>query len=509
MVFFKDKALSPYSPSNPIEFLSERAIERRSNQQIAVTQQDIPVIEAYVQGIRDLGVTVLFKTRWMNGVLVQCDPLKLSAIEGLSYVQSTELVAPGAKPSSGGRRRINARTNSGMEVTTPQNRMLGIDDMHGSGYHGEGMFIAVLDAGFEGVNVTPPFQHLFDENRIQLTYDFAYQQTDVYAHDDHGTQVFSTIAAYSPGTFVGGAYKSTFQLYVTEHVPTEYRVEEYNWLFAAERADSSGVDIISSSLGYNTFDDASMNYSKAELDGKTAVITRAAQWAFDRGIIVVVSAGNEGSNSWKIITAPADGKDVIAVGNVNSVGERSNSSSVGPTADGNIKPDVAATGVSTAVIKANGNTGVASGTSLAAPQITGLIAGVWQTYPDLTNREVIEFLRSSSSQSENPDNLIGYGIPNYVAIVNKIEWEPQEKLVVVYPNPVVDTINIKPQNPIDINTARVEILTMQGQIVASQTASFNWLNRTYVADCSELSAGLYILRVWIGAMPFAFKLVKI
>ncbi len=509
MVFFKDKTLSPYSTATPIEFLSQRSIDRRERQQLTVTLQDIPVVEEYIQTMRNAGCNVLYKSRWMNGVLVECEDAVVPTLEALSIVKSTELVAPGEKPMSGGRRNVNARTtNEPNEVTRAQNKILGIDEMHKAGYFGEGINIAVMDAGFEGVNVTQPFKLLFDEGRIQLTHDFAYKQDDVYQHDNHGTQVFSTLAAYSPGSFVGGAYKAMYQLYVTEFVSSEYRVEEYNWLFAAERADSAGVDIIQSSLGYNTFSLSSMNYKPSDLDGKTAVITKAAQWSADRGIVVVVSAGNEGSNSWKLITAPADAVDVLAVGSINTAGERANSSSIGPSADGRTKPDVVAVGAGAAVIKANGSTGTANGTSFAAPQVAGLIAGVWQRYPDLTSLQVLEAVRSSASQATTPDNLLGYGVPNFMAIVNKLDWQPQEKLIIVYPNPVTDSLHIRPNDPIAINEARLEILSLQGQIISTKTATFNWRDRTYIADCSELSEGLYILRVWIGAKPFAFKLVK-
>jgi subtilisin family serine protease len=322
--------------------------------------------------------------------------------------------------------------------------------------------------------------------------------------------VFSVIAAFQDGNFVGGSYEAKYQLYVTEDVNTEFRIEEYNWLFAAERADSSGVDVINASLGYYDFDDTSMNYSKADMDGNTTVVTKAAQLAADRGIVIVCSGGNEGGLAWQIITAPADARDVLGVASVNSAGQRSTSSSVGPSADGRVKPDVAALGVNTTVIKPDGSTGTASGTSLASPLVTSLAAGVWQRYPQLTNKEVIDVIRKSASQANSPDFLIGYGIPNFKAVANYLDEQPQANPFEVYPNPVLaDTLTIRPFDPERVTSCRVELLSSQGQVVHSTDAGFSWLNRTYTADLSQFAAGMYYLRILWGDKRYTFKLVKV
>lgn len=513
MVFFKDKEGSIYDVSSPEEFLGERAIARRVKQNIPVTVQDFPVNQSYVQGVKNTGAEVMFATRWMNGLLVQCSAAEISAIESLSYVTSTTMVAPGEKPSSSGRRRYTAKKagTSNAKPTDNQLTMIGIDEMHSAGYHGEGLVIAVFDAGFEGVNISDPFQHIFIDGRLNtdVSYDFVYDETDVFRHDDHGTGVFSVIAANLPDAFTGGAYGASYQLYVTEDVRSEYRVEEYNWLFAAERADSAGVDIVNSSLGYNLFDDNTMNYAKSELDGETAIVSKAAKWLSEKGVVVVVSAGNEGNNSWGLVTPPADNELVFAIGAVNSTGEKATTSSEGPTADGRIKPDVVAMGVGVSIVKPNGTIGVSSGTSFASPLITSLVAGVWQRYPDLRNTAVMNAIRSSASQANSPDNLLGYGIPNFKAVVNKLEWKAQENLVEIFPNPVIDTLNIRPRSPIEISNCRVEIASLQGQILSNKEIDFNWLDRMYQTDCSELAAGMYLLRVWIGQEIFSYKLVKL
>lgn len=514
MVFFKDKAMSPFSTAQPLQFLSQRAVDRRIRQGIAVTEQDLPVNEGYVQGVSNTGADVFFRTRWMNGVLVQCDANLISTLLNLPYVDHVDFVAPNKKLLSTGRSKGNQKTKGARNAINTQGQleMIGLDEMQQAGYKGETIYVGVFDGGFLGVNTATPFQHIFSEGRIDLetSRDFVFNSDNVFQYDEHGTEVFSVIAAYQEGNFVGGSYEATYQLYVTEDVNTEYRIEEYNWLFAAERADSSGVDVINSSLGYYDFDDSDMNYTHAQMDGNSTVVTKAAQFATDRGIVVVCSAGNEGGIAWQIITAPADARDVLAVASVNSSGQRSTTSSKGPSADGRVKPDVAAMGVNTSVIKPDGSTGTASGTSLASPLVASLVAGVWQRYPQLSNKEVVAAVRNSASQATTPDFLLGYGIPNFTAVVNYLEEHPQENPFEVYPNPILaDTLTIRPFDPSQITSCKLEILSSQGQLVHTSDANFSWLNRTYTANLSHFAAGMYYLRIHWGEKRYTFKLVKV
>jgi subtilisin family serine protease len=514
IVFFKDKAGTSFTVNNPSVYLSPRAIERRIKQNIQVTSLDFPVNPEYVQQLRAAGVDVFFKTRWMNGALIQCDASMISVIQSFGFVQAVEMVAPGKK-LVGNNLRIasvvekKSTTSSGTS-TEAQLHLVGVDKMQKDGLRGEGRLIAIFDAGFPGVNTTEPFQHLMLDNQIDMntSYDYVFNTTDVFQYDSHGTEVLSTVAAYSEASFTGAAYQANFQLYVTEDAATEYRIEEYNWLFAAERADSAGVDIISSSLGYHDFDDSSMDYKPSDMDGRTAVITRAAQFACDRGVLVVCSAGNEGAKTWHIITAPADCPDVLAIANVSAQGERSITSSIGPTADGRIKPDLAAMGTNVSVITPSGSIGSVSGTSLAAPLITGLAAGLWQHYPELTNKQLIEALKHTASQAAEPNNLLGYGIPNYIAASNYLAFIPQQNVFEVYPNPFIDTINIRPKNPEEIMTCRMQVITMQGQIIADQSVDFSWLNPSYAASFKNLSSGIYIIKIRLLNQTFIFKVVK-
>ncbi len=512
MVFFKDKNGSSFNKSDSLEFLSPRALQRRLNQGIRIEHKDLPVNAGYLQAIRDLGVNTFFTTRWMNGVLIQCEEASVAGVEALAFVSHVEFVAPGERLSANGRKLKAAKEKRTQttEVTRVQRQFIGLDAMHDLGIQGEGKLIAIFDGGFIGVDIHAPFQHLFSENRIESgnCVDFVSNGTDVFQYDNHGTQVLSVIAALKNDEFVGGAYKAAFQLYVTEDVDSEYRIEEYNWLFAAERADSAGVDLINTSLGYYDFDDASMNYTKAQLDGNTTVITRAAQMAAERGIVVVTSAGNEGALPWQTITAPADAHDVVAVANVNAQGIRAITSSTGPSADNRIKPDLAALGQNVAVISGNGNTVSVSGTSVATPSITSLIAGVWQRYPELTSKQVVELVKSTASQANSPDNQLGYGIPNFKAIVNYQERVEQESPFVVYPNPTTDTLYIRPSDPDMYAECKVELIDIHGRPVAEKNVKFDWLNREFVGDLSGISAGLYILNIRYSTATFTFKVIK-
>lgn len=510
MVFFRDKAGSPFSVTSPDQFLSSRALERRERQQIQVSDEDLPVNPMYVTGVKNTGAEVYFTTRWMNGLLIQCESSLLPQITALPYVESVLFVAPNPKLVSSGRSKKQGRPRAGrtLESTDRQLDMLGIDEMHKDDYRGEGIIIAVLDAGFSGVNSTGPFQHIFTENRIDLSAskDFVYNSDDVFQFDDHGTNVFSVISAFVPGNFTGGAYKASYQLYVTEEVPTEYRVEEYNWLFAAERADSAGADIIQSSLGYYDFDMPSMDYQKSQMNGSTAVVTRAAVEATERGMVVVVSAGNEGNNSWRIITAPADAPNVLSVANVNAQGERSNSSSIGPSSDSRIKPDVAALGSQTSVIQSNGTSGVSSGTSLSAPLITSLVAGIWQRYRDLSNLEIMEAIRNSGSQAGNPDNQIGYGIPDYVTIVQYLE---QDKPFIVFPNPfVTDTITIRMKNDSELPSFEYDLFSLDGKhITGGVTETMG--RRQHEISVPSLVPGFYLFRISARNKRYSYKVIKL
>jgi hypothetical protein len=490
MVFFADKTGTPHSISSPATFLSTRAVERRDKMAVVVNTEDLPVTPSYVTQVRATGAKAFFTTRWMNGVLVEATAAQLIAIESLPFVSSTEFVAPNQR-LLGGRKRQKFSSKATSTVTSGQLHMLGLDTMHAAGYRGEGVMIAIFDSGFFGVDTNAPFQSVRNGSQIKMTTDFVTNSSNVYQFDDHGTNIFSIIAAETT-SFEGGATKADYLLFVTEDVPTEYRIEEYNWLFAAERADSAGADIIQGSVGYNTFDDASMDYSVADLNSTTAVVTKAANFARDRGMVVVVSAGNEGASAWEFITPPADATGILAVGAITNGGVKASFSSVGPTANGQIKPDVVALGVGVSVIAPDGHITTADGTSAAAPLVTSLVAGLIQLYPDKSSAELVKLIKSTATLASNPGNSLGHGIPTFQAVRNYLERQSDQ---VAYPNPFTNTLWISLQTN---DPTSISIRDVQGKVIMNfSLPAVTWANSPLPIDVSSLSPGVYLLQILI------------
>ena len=454
LVYFRDKAGTPFTVSQPQDFLSARAIARRTRQSIPVLPRDLPVTPNYVAQVKAVpGATVWYTSRWFNAVVVDCDSATLTTIQALPFVRGSQTVnRTTAAVTPPKHTELPAETNQQRPSAHPvygtayqQANMIGAVTMHSAGFRGEGMQIAVFDDGFPGVNQSAPFASLRTDGRIADTYNFVDRNANVYGRDFHGTNTLSTLAANQTGVFIGTAPKATYRLYITEEYERENPIEEVNWLVAAERADSAGVDIISSSLGYNTFDIPYANYSYANLNGRTAISTRAATVAARVGMIVVNSIGNDGLRSGPSLLAPSDADSILTAGAVDSLRNYAPLSSKGPSADNRIKPNLATQGLQAAVIGVNGQPGRNSGTSFSCPILAGMVAGFWQANPTLTAQQVINFLQRSGSQYTTPDNLRGYGIPNFVlayslanpgvplATSNQATTNGQ---LVLYPNPV-------------------------------------------------------------------------
>jgi len=502
LIYFKDKDNSPYSLDNPSEFLTEKALKRRQKQNIPVQFRDLPVNPDYVQKVQDTGAKVLYPTRWFNGLVIETDEVTFSEVQKLECVQQTAILSKASKtqnefeefrpfpipPSPVNNQRLEAE-DYGASLT--QIQLLGIDKMHEQNFRGEGMTIAVMDNGFLNADINPMLKNL----TVLGTYDFVYQRNLVYTRGSHGTQVLSVMGAYKPSELIGGAYNASFYLFATEDDNSESRAEEAFWLIAAERADSLGVDIISTSLGYSTFDDFNLDYNLSDIDGNTSIITKAADIAVSTGMVVVTSAGNEGQSMWGKITFPADGDSVLAVGSVNSVGDYYVGSSRGYSADGRVKPDVMALGVSTATSSAGGFLFRKTGTSFAAPSVTALVTGVWQSQPELTAVEVIERIRKSGSQFHNPDEKMGYGIPNFERIrtTTALEIESSPKKVEIYPNPVENTLFVF-FGEFNFNQAvLVKIYTNLGKLVYQNDIRLKGQSFQIPLPKTQFPSGVYLL----------------
>ena len=425
IIYFQDKNGSPYSVGQPQQFLSARAIQRRAKQGIALKPRDLPVNPAYVAQVQAVAGSpqVRYTSRWLNAAVVACDSATLARIYQLPSVKGGQTLsfspqlprpAPVVLPASEVR-PANASPRATYGKAYAQNELIGAVAMHAAGYRGEGMQIAVFDAGFPGADQLGALQLMQQQNRVAGTRNFVDGGRQVYWRNSHGTNTLGLIAGELPGAYVGTAPRATFHLCITEDVGSETPAEEANWLAAAEYADSAGVDVISSSLGYNTFDNPAASHTYADLNGRTALGSLAALGAARVGMVVVNSAGNDGTNAWHYVGVPADADSIITVGAVDSLRQHAGFSSYGPTADGRLKPTLAAMGVASAVLSPAGAIVRGNGTSYACPELAGLVAGFWQANPTLTAQEVIGALCRSASQAQHPDNALGFGIPNFAA----------------------------------------------------------------------------------------------
>lgn len=437
IVFFKDKAVK----ENKSFALSQMASERRAKIGVTYDNSDLPINPTYLQVIQQSDGSIIQTSKWLNAVLVESK--QLINWSNLPFVSKVTLVEG----------RKNGRTT--MEVSDQLQGNAQSSDknfvMHDgavlgwNGYTGRGVHIAVFDAGFYGVDSVTGFEKLRDENRIFYTRDMI-KGGSVYQYDQHGTQTLSVMAGYRKDSFTGTAVDATYSLFVTENVASETLVEEFNWVAAAEIADSLGVDIISSSVGYTQFDDANTNYVFADLDGLTCISTIGAIMAARKGILVVNSAGNSRALPWMKIGAPADADSILTVGAVSSDLVVTNFSSPGPTADGRIKPEVCALGLRTAVIDSKGDLRESSGTSFSTPLIAGLCASLWQAVPHYSNIELRKLVIEVSHKFSNPDTNFGYGIPNFATALAKAKGYYFESELQIFPNPAIGELYIATGN---------------------------------------------------------------
>jgi len=431
IIRLKDKGTNPYSLSNPIQYLTQRSIDRRTRYSIALDSTDLPITPRYIDSIRLAGaVTILNSSKWLNQVAIQTtDAVALAKINSFPFVISSGPIAALTQPSDV---PVNKQLDAPLTGITenPTSSIITADYysygqsygqvhlhngefLHNRGFRGQGMQMAVLDAGFYHYLSLPTFDSVRNNNQILGTWDFVAGNASVDEDHTHGMNCLSTIAANMPGIFMGTAPKTSFYLYRTENVASEYPIEEQNWLAGMERADSLGVDITSTSLGYYNFDNAIFNYTYANMDGNTTMSARGGDLAAKKGMLLVLAAGNEGNNAWHYIITPSDADSVMAVGAVSATGVVGSFSSYGPSSDGQVKPSVAAVGVG--AIIANPSTGQptsGNGTSFACPNIAGLTTCLWQAFPEINNMGIISVMQQSATRATNPDNRVGYGIPD-------------------------------------------------------------------------------------------------
>lgn len=525
-VYFKNKPDIQNQIQHPELYLSELAIERRALQNIAIQETDIPVNPIYVQTIKTLCDEVRTSSKWFNAVSITISSsLQLEQIKALPFVSHISKV--NTYSLTGSRSLYENKFEPIVSVDVPlfsptpygsayrQIQMIGIDSLHALGYTGKGKHIAVFDGGFLRVNQLDFFEKARNENRIKAIWNYVESNTNVYARSNHGTAVMSVMCADIPNTMIGAAPDASYYLFITEDVSREYRIEEDNWVAAAEKADSIGVDIFNTSLGYTLFDDTTENHTYAEINGDSTIITKAANIAASKGILVVNSAGNEGNSAWRYISAPADGDSVLCVGAVNANREIAGFSSRGPNSSGHLKPNVCAHGAGVIVATLNNSTlAQSNGTSFSGPIIAASAACLWQAFPDKSSSQIFHSIEKSAHLYPSSNYDYGFGIPSFYNAYKSFQTEiynsnPQLTIPKIYPNPFRNIINILWKSASNAPLS-IELLNSNGEVIsnAEYSPQADMYTKYFIQLLDEKDAGVYIIRLKQNNYNYTTTLIK-
>jgi len=530
---FTDKNSNPYSIDKPNEFLSEKAIQRRQNQLIAIDSLDLPVTPFYVESILGAGINIINQSKWFNGVTINLpDSTLLDSILKFPFVKKIQKYSLSSIKQEEYGNKFSSEISSLKEIDSDaiihrlytgneefnygpsfrQIHMVNGDLLHQQNYRGDGKVIAVLDGGFFNVDILPVFDSIRNNNQILGTRDFVVPGNNVYKESSHGMMVLSIIGGNWPGQLVGTAPKASFLLYRTEDTNSEYIIEEYNWVSGAEAADSAGADIITSSLGYTTFDNPEQDHTCADMNGNFTPVTRGANIAASRGIMIVNSAGNSGGSNWQCMSAPADGSCVLAIGAVDSLGNYASFSSVGESTS-RIKPNVSSMGQGTVLAGSDGTIMRGSGTSFSAPIISGMMACLWQAVPSVSNYMLMRAVEISGSQVINPDSLIGYGIPDFMKAI-ALMGENTDKVdftTKIIPNPFINNFTLL-INSSNEQSIQLMILDLFGRSVLPgiNTQCRVGENRIQVGNpvLSALKPGLYFVKIVMESGVKILSIIK-
>ncbi|MEM6720168.1 MAG: S8 family serine peptidase [Bacteroidota bacterium] len=515
-VYFTDKPNVSTALANPTTILTQKAINRKNNHSIAIDARDVPVNEAYIAQVKNqTGITVMAKSKWFNCVHVLGTQTDIDNLLNLAFVNEIfyadrSLNTVGRPAATTNHERVAKKLethvmfnygNSGNQAS-----MIKVDKLHELDYTGDGVTVAVMDSGFPNVNTMTAFQRLRDNGDLLNGYDFVDRNPDIYAYtgNNHGTLVLSDMAAYLDGQFVGTAPDASYYLFRTEDAGSETPLEESYWVEAAERADSLGVDVVNTSLGYNRFDDSRYDYTTADMDGNTTFITRGANIAVEKGMFMVSSAGNSGNDAtWQIITAPADG-NVFTIGAVDGSGNYGWFSSLGRTPNIPVKPDIVAQGVASYVIIPSGGIATANGTSFSSPIIAGAMACMVQAFPNKTNLELMQIVRETASIYANPTIQLGHGIPDFEVAFQTLSTKEIQNVaaIQIFPNPAKTNIQIN--LPVATQNATITLGNLVGTTLSFYTVNGN----SQTIDVSQLAAGMYWVRIEAEGETITKKIIK-
>ncbi len=515
-VYFKDKPGDQTYLDNPLTILSQRALDRRSNQGIALDSKDVPIYQPYIDQVATAtGITVKAKSKWFNCVHVRGLQADITALTSLYFVEKVEFANRSISVSkiSATKQDKTRPVNKTLQTNTTFNygnsanqiQMLNGHLLHQSNYTGSGKIIAVMDGGFPGVNTAPTFARLRDNNQILGGYNYVNRNADFYTGISHGTSVLSLMGGFVDNALVGTAPDASYYLFITEDGPNESPLEMSNWVEAAEEADRLGVDIINTSLGYTTFDDSNYNFAYNDMNGTTTFISKGLDVAFSRGMVCVVSAGNDGNDAWHYISAPADAANALTIGAVKADETYATFSSQGPTFDGRIKPDVTAQGQNPYVSDATGSiTNSGSGTSYSGPIVAGMVACLWQALPAKTNQQIKQLITQSADRYAAPTVEYGYGIPDFgLALTNGLSVDTFLKNdFVVYPNPANDSISVTLSE--GFTSGNIVLYTLLGQKVLEEKITKQSSN----ISIKSLEIGTYLYKIESNGFSKSGKVVK-
>jgi serine protease AprX len=511
-VYFRDKGNLEPAGFSPANLLSQRAIDRRLKAGIEVpVMSDLPVYSDYLNQVISKGFVLHCTSRWMNTGLYKTQDLKdINSILSLPFVKDVKLVKkPVGKSSYSDKLDISQTSADIPPYDRPLTMVNGLS-MHNSGFDGKGVLIAILDGGFDKADRISSLTGLRARKGIKGTRDFILKNTQVYGYHNHGTAVLSILAGKLDGQIEGSAPGADYWLLRTEDVSTEFPVEEDYWAAGAEFADSIGADIISSSLGYCTFDDPAMSYKFPDLDGETAFVTRAADFAASKGILVVNSAGNERNKPWVRIIAPSDGDSVVASAAVDGYKSISSFSSAGPSADGRVKPDISTQGVSVPIQVLETSVARGNGTSFSCPVLSGLCACILQAVPQATFTDIIDALKRSGDRYNYPDSLYGYGVPDIVNAVgflqDRLVGKPETETI-FGPNPFTSDILITFKKA--PGTLRLIISTSSGQVFVNRTYREYISRSLIISDMQNMQQGVYFISLITSYGTITHKVIKL
>lgn len=516
-VYFKDKPNSQTYFDNPLTMLTQRALDRRANQGIALDNKDVPIYQPYIDQVdAATGITVKAKSKWFNCVHVRGSQTDITALKSLSFVESIDfannLIVANQKVVK--KRTKTEPVNKTAKTSTVFNygnsanqiQMLNGHLLHQSNYTGSGKIIAVMDGGFPGVDTATPFARLRANNQILGGYDYVNRNANFYTGISHGTSVLSLMGGFVDNALVGTAPDASYYLFITEDGANESPLEMSNWVEAAEEADRLGVDIINTSLGYTTFDDSDYNFTYNDMNGTTTFISKGVDMAFSRGMVCVVSAGNDGNNAWHYVSAPADAVNALTIGAVKADETYATFSSQGPTFDQRVKPDVTAQGQNAYVSDASGNIATGNGTSYSGPIVAGMVACLWQALPTKTNQQIKQLIVQSADRYTVPTVEYGYGIPDFsLALSNGnglSTTDVSKNDFLVYPNPANDSISVVLSEGFD--TGNIVLFTVLGQKVLEEKIT----KQSSSISIKSLEKGTYFYKIESNSFVKNGKIVK-